>query len=86
MMEEKTEQLFCGLVISLKKHLMHQGTCIDLVNHDKGFTINSINQTLAWEFQKISFKLLKKVSVQEPYFRSSAKKKKYDSSSFFSQY
>ena len=38
---------------------MHQGMCIDLANHDKGFTINNINQTLFGDFKKISLKVFK---------------------------
>ena len=38
---------------------MHQGMCIDLANHDKGFTINNINQTLFGDFKNISLKVFK---------------------------
>lgn len=59
---------------------MHQGACIDLANHDKGFTINSINQTLFGNFKKISFKLFKE-SVSSRAFISGLvqRRKKYDS-------
>lgn len=38
---------------------MDQGMCIDLANHDKGFTINSISQTLLGDFKKISLQVFK---------------------------
>lgn len=38
---------------------MDQGMCIDLANHDKGFTINNISQTLLGDFKKISLQVFK---------------------------
>ena len=57
---------------------MDQGMCIDLANHDKGFTKNNISQDLLGDFKKISLQVFKE-SVSSRAFISGLvqRRKKY---------